>query len=37
MFRYKLVIDDERWIEDPNNWVKTEDETGSLVSVLFGV
>ncbi len=35
LFRYKLVVDGDRWIEDPNNWMKTEDQSGSLVSVLY--
>jgi serine protease AprX len=35
VFRYKLVVDGDRWIEDPNNWMKTQDATGTLVSVLY--
>jgi serine protease AprX len=34
LFRYKLVVDGSRWIEDPNNWMKVEDGAGGLVSVL---
>jgi serine protease AprX len=35
LLRYKYVVDGDRWIEDPNNWMKVEDRTGSLVSVLY--
>lgn len=34
-FPYKLVVDGNRWIEDPNNWLKEDDGMGSLSSVLY--
>lgn len=33
--RYKFVVDGERWIEDPNNWLKLEDPVGGFHSVTF--
>lgn len=35
LLRYKYVVDGDRWIEDPNNWMKVADHTGSLVSILY--
>jgi 1,4-alpha-glucan branching enzyme len=35
VFRYKFLVDDERWIEDPNNWLKEDDGVGGLSSVLL--
>lgn len=34
MLRYKLVVDGDRWIEDPNNWIRVPAESGGLVSAL---
>lgn len=33
-YQYKFVVNGERWIEDPNNGVKTPDQYGGLNSVL---
>ncbi len=33
-YQYKLVVDDGRWLEDPSNGLKTEDNHGGFNSVL---
>ena len=33
-YRYKFVVDGERWLEDPSNGLKTEDQHGGFNSVL---
>lgn len=34
LLRYKIVVDGDRWIEDPNNWIRVPAEAGGLVSAL---
>lgn len=33
-YEYKFVVDVKKWVEDPNNWLKTPDQYGGLNSVL---
>ena len=33
-YQYKLVVDGERWLEDPSNGLKAEDNHGGFNSVL---
>lgn len=35
LLRYKFVLDGDRWIEDPNNWIRVPAESGGLVSALI--
>ena len=35
IFRYKLVVDGDRWIEDPNALLKEEDPIGGFRSVVL--
>lgn len=34
LVKYKFYVDGERWIEDPNNWMKIDDGYGGFASVL---